>query len=63
MAEQMEMRKETSEQPETPSKYTGLGAAIATEVVIGFWFSTGVILTVNVVNVLEHCAEALTRGK
>ena len=32
MAEQMEM----SEQPTTPSKYTGFGAAMAAELMIGF---------------------------
>ena len=35
----METRKEMSEQPATPSKYTGLGAVVAAELIIGFWFA------------------------
>ena len=29
-----------SEQPTTPSKYDGLGAAMAAELVIGFWLES-----------------------
>ena len=38
MMEQME----TSERPATLRKYEGLGAAMAAEVMTGFWFSIGV---------------------
>ena len=38
MEEQMEMTNLTSEQPTTPNKCTGLGASMAAELVIGFWF-------------------------
>ena len=50
MAEQIEMtdlKKEMREQPTTPGKYTGLGAAIAAELMTGFWFGIGIILAVG----------------
>ena len=46
----MEMRKEASEQLATPSKYTGLWAAIAVKLMISFWFGIGVIFTIGVVD-------------
>ena len=52
MVEQIEMtdlRKATSEQL-TLSKYAHLGAAIAAEIMIGFWFGIGIILAVGVVD-------------
>ena len=55
----MEIRKEMSEQSETLSKCTSLEIAIDTEVVMGFWFSIGVILASKVVESLVHCAEML----
>ena len=54
MAEQIEMRKEMSEQQATSSKYAGLGAAMAAEPIIGFWFGIGVILAVGVVESLNY---------
>ena len=50
----MGLRKETSEQPTTLSKYAGLGAAMATELMIGFWSGIGVILAVGVVDSLNY---------
>ena len=47
------MRKETSEQPATPCKYAGLGAAIAAKLMIVFWFDSGVILVAGVVDTYE----------
>ena len=50
MAEQIDntkLRKVMSEQPAT--EYTGLGAAIAAELMISFWFGIGVILAVGIV--------------
>ena len=47
----------------TPSKYEGLGTAMAAELMIGFWFGTGVILAVRTVNSLGHCVEVLTSYK
>ena len=54
MVEQMDMMKETSKQPATLSKYTSLGAAIAAELLIGFWFGIGVILAIGVVKSLNY---------
>ena len=59
----MEMRKETSKQLATPSKYTGLGAPIAAELMIGLWFGIGVILAIGVVDSLNHCIGALMSSK
>ena len=36
------------------SKYEGLGAAMAAELMVGFWFGIGVILAVKMVNGLEE---------
>ena len=55
-----DLRKETSEWPTTPSKYAGLGAAMAAELMIGFWFGVGVILAVGVVHSLNYCIWVLT---
>ena len=60
---QMDLRKEISEWPTTLSKYAGLGAAMAAEPMIGFWFGVGIILAVGVVNNLNHCTGALTSHK
>ena len=43
----MDLRKETSEWLTTPTKYAGLGAAIAAELMIGFWFGVGVVSNLN----------------
>ena len=50
----MDLRKET-----IPSKYAGLGAALAAELMLGFWFGIGVILAVGVVHSLNYCAGAV----
>ena len=62
MVEQIETRKEMNEWPATPSKYTGLGAAIAAELMIGFWFGIEVILATGVVEGLNYCVGVLTLG-
>ena len=54
MAEQMDLRKEMNERLTTPSKYAGLGVAIAAELMVDFWFGTGVILAVGVVDSLNY---------
>ena len=51
---------ETIERLTTPSKYTGLGAAIAAELMIGFWFGVGVILAVGVADGLNYWIGVLT---
>ena len=55
----MEMTDLTSEQPATQSKYTGLGAAMAAELMIGFGSGIRVILAVGVVDGLNYCIKAL----
>ena len=37
------------------SKYEGLTAAIAAELMIGFWFGVGVVLAVKMLQSLEYC--------
>ena len=48
---------------ETPSKYEGLGAAMAAELMTGFWFGIGVILAAKMVHNLEYCIEELISRK
>ena len=50
---------EMTEKPTILSKSKGLGAAIAAEIMIGFWFGIGVILAVKMVHSLEDCIEEL----
>ena len=38
----------------TSSKYAGLGAAIAAELMIGLWFGIGAILAIKMVSSLEE---------
>ena len=45
-----------SEQPAT--KYAGLRVAMAAELMIGFWFGAGVILSIGVVDGLNYCLGA-----
>ena len=46
-----------------PGAYEGLGAAMAAELMIGFWFGIGVILAVKTVQSLEYCIEELISRK
>ena len=55
----MEMTDLTSEQLKTQSKYVGLEAAMAVELIIGFWFGIGVILAIRIVDSLEYCIKEL----
>ena len=59
----MDLRKERSEWPATLSKHAGLGAAMAADTMIGFWFDVGTILAVGVVDSLNYCIGALTSTK
>ena len=45
------------------SKYKGLKAAMAAELMIGFWFGIGVVLAVKMVQSLEYCIEELISRK
>ena len=55
----MDLRKEMIESPTTLSNYRGLKAAMAAELMIGFWFGTGVISAVGVVDSLNYCVGVL----
>ena len=55
----MEEQMETT----TPTKYDGLRAAIAAELIIGFWFGIGVILAVRTVDSMDYCVEAIMNSK
>ena len=58
------MEEMTSEQLANKSKYAGLGAAIAAELMmIRFWFGIGVILAVGVEEGLNYCFGVLTSNK
>ena len=48
-----------TEKSRAPGKYEGLEAAMAAELMIGFWFAIGVILAVKMVHSLEYCIEKL----
>ena len=48
------MERKMNKNLSTSSKYKGLGAATAAELMIGFWFGIGVILTVKTVQSLEE---------
>ena len=43
----------------TLSKSEGLGAAMAAELMIGFWFGIGAILAVKMINSLDYVFENL----
>ena len=45
---------ETNKNLSTSSKYEGLTAAMAAELMIGFWFGIGAILAIKMVNNLEE---------
>ena len=57
--ETMKMNKNLS----TSSKYAGLGAAMAAELMIGYWFGIGAILSIKIVQSLEYCIEELISRK
>ena len=54
-APQLPRPAEMSKNLSTSSKYEGLAAAIAAELMIGFWFGVGVLLTVKTLESLEYC--------
>ena len=59
----MEQVQQVETTSKKPSKYAGLGASMAAELMIGFWFGIGVVLTVKKVQSLKYCIEELTRRK
>ena len=48
---------------QAPGAYKGFTAALAAELMIGFWFGIGVILAVKMVQSLEYCTEKLISRK
>ena len=46
-----------------PSKYPGLGTAIAAELMIGFWFGIGVLQAVKTLESLKYCIDEIIRRK
>ena len=67
--EQVEMTKNLSTssksggEMQAPGAYSSLAAAMAAELMIGFWFGIGVILAIKTVQSLEHCTEELISRK
>ena len=56
MEEQVErVEQKTNKNLLTSGKYEGLAAAIAAELMIGFWFGVGVVLAVKTLQSLEYC--------
>ena len=55
MEERVKTIDQTTEKPTTLS----LGAAMAAEIMIGFWFGIGVILAAEMVHSLKYCIEEL----
>ena len=58
------MERKTNKNLSTSSKSTGgLAAAMAAELMIGFWFGIGAILAIKTVQSLEYCIEELISRK
>ena len=47
----------------TSSECASLGAAIASKLIIGFWFGIGVILAIRIVDSLNYYVEAFSSDK
>ena len=48
------MKQVEQKTSEKPSKYSGITAAMAAELTIGFWFGIGAILAIKMVSSLEE---------
>ena len=57
------MEWKTNKNLSASSKYKGLGAATAAELMIGFWFGIGAILAIKTVQSLEYFIEELISRK
>ena len=57
------MNEQVETTNEKPSKYKDLGAAMAAELMIGFWFGITAILAVKMMNSLDYCIEELIKRK
>ena len=50
-----QVEQKINENLSTSSKYEGLTAAMAAELMIGLWFGNGVVLAVKTLKSLEYC--------
>ena len=57
------MEQKTSTLSKSEGGYEGLAAAMAAELMIGFWFGIGIILAVKMVQSLEYCIEEIISRK
>ena len=55
MEQVKQVEQKTNKNLLTLSKYEGLAAAIAAELMIGFWFGVAVVLAVKTSESLEYC--------
>ena len=53
------MEEEQMKETKPATKYAGLGAAIAAELMVGVWLGTGVMLAVGITDGLYCCVGAL----
>ena len=60
---EQKMSKNSSTLSKLGAAYDGLIAAMAAELMIGFWFGIGVILAVKMVQSLEYCIEEFISRK
>ena len=49
-----QVEQKTNKNLSTLGKYTGLGAALAGELMVGFWFAAGTVLAIKMVNSLQE---------
>ena len=59
----LKLEEEQMKEMKPTTKYAGLGAAVAAELMVSFWFDIGVILAVGVADGLNYCVDALTSNK
>ena len=60
---EQKMNKNSSTSSKSGAAYEGLIAAMAAELMIGFWFGIGIILAVKMVQSLEYSIEELISRK
>ena len=59
----LKIEEEQMKETKPASKYAGLGAAMAAELMVGFWLGVRVILAFGVVYALNYFVGALTSNK
>ena len=63
MLQILKIEEEQMKKTKPATKYAGLGAAKAADLMVGFWFGIGVILAVGVADGLNYCVGALKSNK